>query len=91
MIEHEVRGRIVGIDNHQMDGVAQRELRAGRKMGRENAGARHLIFFFELDHVVEREFALFDCVVRGDHDRQFDEARRRHGPIGFELIGFAGF
>ncbi len=91
LIEHHVGGRVVGIHDHEVDGIAERNFRARREVVGEDAGAGDFILGFELEHVVEVELAIFHGIVRGDHDGELDEACRGHGGIGVVLEGFARF
>src|SRR3954463_6692683 len=74
-----------------MNGVAQRNLRAGREMRSENTGARHLVALLQLDHFREGELSLIDGLVRRDHYWKFYETRRRHSLIGVVLIRLTRF
>ena len=89
-IEHEIRGRVVGVHDHQVNCVSQRNLRAGRKVRGQDCPIPALDRLF-LSSIMSSSdnLPLFDRVVRGDHHRQLDEARRRHRAIGFVFVGLA--
>ncbi len=82
LVEDQVRRRVVGIDDHQVDGVAEREGRPVGEVGRQDARAGHLVRLLERDRLVEVDLLLGRLAVRLDHDRELDQAGRDHRLVG---------
>jgi hypothetical protein len=87
-VQDEVGGRVVAHDDHQVDGVTQRQARPVRELA-EHARSAHLLLLREHDLLVPPERAGGHLGEHRDHDRQLDvrlvlAQPFRHGVSGEE-------
>ena len=89
LVEHQVRRRVVRVDDHQPDRVAQREARPPEKWYVSKPEPGTLSSFFRVTIDVEVDLPAAGLPVGFDHDGKLDQAGRRHRLVGVVRERFA--